>query len=145
MTSASHGDAARGAEGRRFAGFIVAGGIAAAVNLGSRWLLSHVLPYEAAVAVAYLAGMATAFWLSREYVFRPAGDRNAGEFGRFALVNAGSFLVVLGVSVGLARYGLPAIGWRWRPEDIAHLVGVASPIVLSYYAHKHFSFAKAAA
>jgi putative flippase GtrA len=68
-----------------------------------------------------------------------------GEFLRFAIVNAVSFLVVLAVSVGLAEWLLPAIGWRWHREDVAHLVGVMSPILLSYYAHKHFSFGKSAA
>lgn len=131
---------ARRTEQRRFAGFVVTGGIAAGVNLGARWALSHALPYPAAIAIAYLLGMATAYCLSRAYVFERTGQRWTAEFARFALVNAASFLVVLGVSLMLARWLLPAIGWRWHAEDVAHLVGVASPIVLSYYAHKHFSF-----
>lgn len=140
MTATVDRSAARRAEGKRFAGFVVTGGIAALANLVSRWLLSHVVDYPLAVTLAYLVGMTTAYLLARTYVFRPTGGRWQHEFGRFAMVNAVSFLVVLGISVGLADWLLPAIGWRWHAEDVAHLVGVMSPIVLSYYAHKHFSF-----
>jgi putative flippase GtrA len=130
-------------EGRRFASFIVTGGIAAAVNLVTRWGLSLVVPYELAVALAYLVGMTTAFLLARRYVFDAGGASWLVEYGRFAMVNVMSFFIVLGVSVGLARYGFPAIGMTWHAEDLAHLIGVISPIAISYYAHKHFSFAKA--
>lgn len=131
---------ARREEGRRFAGFVVTGGLAAVANLAARWLLSHTMPYAPAVTLAYLVGMATAYLLARAYVFKPAGHRRAGEVARFAMVNAVSFLVVLGVSVGLADWLLPAIGWRWHAAEVAHLLGVMSPVALSYYAHKHFSF-----
>jgi putative flippase GtrA len=127
-------------EGRRFASFIVTGSIAALVNLASRWLLSQVMPYEAAVSVAYLFGMTTAFLLARMFVFLASGDSWLAEYGRFALVNTFSFFVVLGVSAGMLRLVLPFIGCNWHAEEIAHLVGVVSPIVLSYYAHKHYSF-----
>lgn len=127
-------------EGRRFASFIVTGGIAALVNLGSRWLLSHAMPYEVAVALAYLVGMTTAFLLARLFVFNASSDSWPAEYGRFAVVNAFSFAVVLAFSAGMLRLVLPFIGWAWHTEEIAHLVGVVSPIVLSYFAHKHYSF-----
>lgn len=134
------GAVAGSGEGKRFASFIVTGGIAALVNLGSRWLFSHAMPYEAAVALAYLVGMTTAFLLARMFVFNASGDSWLAEYGRFAVVNAFSFAVVLGVSAGMLRLVLPFMGWTWHAEEIAHLVGVVSPIVLSYYAHKHYSF-----
>lgn len=143
--SADAAAAPRREEARRFAAFLVTGGMAAGANLVSRWVFSFAMPYAAAVTLAYLVGMVTAFLLARRYVFEPGRGGWAGEFGRFAIVNAGSFLVVLGVSVGLARVVLPAIGWNWHAEDLAHLIGVASPIVLSYYAHKYFSFRRPAA
>ena len=125
---------------RRFFGFVVTGGLAAGVNLLSRWLLSRVLVYTAAVALAYLAGMATAYVLARAFVFEPSHGRWQGEFMRFATVNLVSFPVVLAVSVVFDWWLLPVMGWTWHREEVAHLVGVSSPIVLSYYAHKHFSF-----
>lgn len=135
---------ARRAEAGRFATFVVTGGIAATANLLSRWLLSRVLAYPFAVTLAYLVGTVTAYLLARAWVFAPTGDPHR-EIARFAAVNAVGFLVVLAVSVALADRVLPAIGWRWHPDDVAHLAGVASPILLSYYAHKHFSFGARAA
>lgn len=129
---------------RQFVSFVVTGGIAAIVNLGVRWLLSLMLVYEVAVTLAYLVGMTTAFLLARSFVFRPETGDVIGEYCRFAAVNVVSFLVVLGVSVGLARMLFPAIGFAWHPEDVAHLIGVVSPILLSYYAHKYFSFGRRA-
>jgi putative flippase GtrA len=125
---------------RRFGGFVLTGGIAALVNLVTRYAISFVLVYEVAVAVAYLIGMTTAFLLSRHFVFKASGRSWAEEYGRFAIVNAFAFAQVWLVSIGLARFVFPAIGFDWHAEDVAHLIGVASPIVTSYYAHKNFSF-----
>lgn len=127
---------------RQLVAFVVTGGIAALANLASRWALSHALPYVAAVTIAYLIGMTIAFLLARRFVFTARAVHWRHEYGRFALVNIVSLLVVLAVSVGLRDLILPAIGWHWHPEDVAHLIGVASPILLSFYAHKHFSFGR---
>ena len=48
-----------------------------------------------------------------------------------------------GVTILLARFILPAIGWTFEPAATSHLVGIASPVVTSYFAHKYFTFAKA--
>ncbi|GAC1339352.1 MAG: hypothetical protein NVSMB18_07400 [Acetobacteraceae bacterium] len=137
-THAIQGQAAP--EATRFASFIVTGGIAAGVNVLSRYVLSLAIPYEIAVAIAYLFGMTTAFLLARRFVFADSGRPWWSEYGRFALVNVASFIQVWLVSVLLARVLFPNIGFEWHAEDVAHVIGVASPIVLSYYLHKHFSF-----
>jgi putative flippase GtrA len=124
----------------RFARFAVAGGVAAAVNIASRWVFSLALVYELAVACAYLVGMGTAFLLNRAYVFERPGDGVAGQFVRFAAVNALAFAQVWVVSVGLDRLVFPKVGWSWHAETIAHTIGVLSPIATSYFGHKHFSF-----
>ncbi|MDB5698719.1 MAG: GtrA family protein [Alphaproteobacteria bacterium] len=135
------GSARQRGDGRQLASFVVTGAIAAAVNLVARWLLSLVLPYEVAIMVAFPIAMTTAFLLARRYVFAPGGGGWVAEYGRFILVNLMAFVIVLGVSVGFARLIFPFIGFVWHPEDIAHLIGVMSPLLLSYYAHKHYSFA----
>lgn len=127
-------------EARRFASFLVTGGIAAGVNLLSRWAMSHVMSYALAIVLAYLMGMTTAYLLARRFVFTTGSAGWRQEFGRFALVNVVSALVVLGISIGLARFVFPTLGFVWHAEDVAHLIGVASPIVMSYFAHKHYSF-----
>jgi putative flippase GtrA len=125
-----------------FGRFLVTGGVAAGVNVGARWLLSHAMVYEIAVVVAYLVGMATAYALTRLFVFERSGRAMVDEAVRFALVNAVALVQVWVVSVGLARLAFPAVGFAWHAEDIAHLIGVAIPAVTSYFGHRHFSFAK---
>ena len=127
-------------EASRFASFVVTGGIAAAVNVGSRYLLSQAMSYGAAVAVAYVIGMTTAYLLARRYVFDGRGGSWLPAYLRFALVNVAAFIQVWVVSVGLAEYGFPRLGFTWHAEDIAHVIGVVSPVLTSYYLHKHFSF-----
>jgi putative flippase GtrA len=124
----------------QFALFLVTGGIAAAVNIVTRMALERFVSYEVAVGLAYLAGMITAFILARVFVFKPAGGDAHGEFFRFALVNGVAFAQVWIVSVGLARIIFPAIGFDWHTETVAHIIGVLSPVVVSYILHKRFSF-----
>lgn len=134
---------ASGVGGRReahaFAAFVVSGGVAAGVNVVSRYVLSRWLTFEAAVAVAFVLAMTTAFLLNRAFVFRSSA-RWIGQYGRFAVVNLIAFVQVFLVSESLVRLLFPAVGLRWHPLEIGHLVGVMSPIVTSYYAHKHFTF-----
>ncbi len=131
------------AEAQRLASFAVTGGIAAVCNLGVRFLLSRVMRYELAVLFAYLVGMVVAFVLARSFVFEKSGRGWHGQLARFAIVNLIGFAQVWLVSVGLVRLVFPRIAFHWHPEDLGHLIGVASPVFVSYYAHKHFSFRSA--
>lgn len=128
-------------ETRRFVAFLLTGGLAAGVNVASRVVFDLVMPYEAAVLVAYLVGMTTAFFLARLFVFEASGRSLHVEYGRFALVNVAALMQVLVVSVGLAKLVFPAIGLHWNAELIAHVIGVLSPVLVSYQGHKRFSFA----
>jgi putative flippase GtrA len=128
---------------RQFLAFAVTGGVAALVNLLSRYGLSSVTQYEAAVAIAYLIGMTTAFLLARRFVFPASGQPLAVEYGRFGLVNVAGFIQVWIVSVTLVRVVFPKLHFEWRAEEVAHLIGVVSPIAVSYYGHRNFSFKRA--
>lgn len=125
----------------RFASFLVTGGIAAAVNWGSRLALSQVMSLELAVVVAYLIGMATAYVLARLFVFDASGRAVTDEVSRFAAVNVVALVQVWLVTIGLARFVFPAVGFDWHDEAVAHAVGVASPAVTSYFGHRYFTFA----
>ncbi|OMP38280.1 hypothetical protein BMR86_18970, partial [Stenotrophomonas sp. KAs 5-3] len=57
---------------RQFVLFLIAGGLAAGVNIGSRLLLGHWLAYIPSILVAYCLGMATAFVLGKQFVFEKA-------------------------------------------------------------------------
>lgn len=126
----------------RFAKFLATGGIAALVNLASRYALNFLMPFEIAVAVAYLIGMTTAYVLARVFVFEASGRSVASEFYRFAVVNVFALGVVWIVSVGLARVVFPAVGFTWHADDVAHLIGVLAPAVTSYLGHRHYTFGR---
>ena len=130
-------------EGLRFARFLAMGGIAVGVNVGTRWLLSFTMAYEIAVALSYLAGMATAFALMRLFVFALSDRPVWSQFTRFAMVNAVSFTQVWLVSVGLVRVVFPHAGFAWHAETVGHVIGVLSPVGKSYLLHRGFSFARA--
>ena len=127
---------------RRFAAFLLVGGLAAVVNVATRALVSLVAPFGVAIASAFLVALFVAFTLNRIYVFQSAGSRTH-EFGKFLVVNLAALLQIWAVSMLLARFVLPWIGESWDPELVAHTVGVLSPVATSYVAHKRFTFARA--
>lgn len=127
-----------------FIRFIVTGGIAAGVNIGSRVLLSLYMSFEIAVVVAYLFGMTTAYILARLFVFESSGQAVHHEYMRFALVNMVALAQVWLISVGLANWLFPLIGFTWHPDLVAHMIGVTSPVFTSYYGHKLFTFKRTA-
>lgn len=127
-------------ERARFLRFLLTGGVAAGVNVGSGIVFNLLLPYEFAIMFAYLAGMTTAFVLARLFVFERAGSTVQSQYLRFAIVNVVAFAQVWLVSVGFARFFFPWLGWTWHTETLAHMIGVASPVVTSYFGHKLFSF-----
>ena len=126
--------------GRRFPLFLVAGGIAALANIGSRWLLNQVIPYVPSIVLAYLVGMVTAFVLNRAFVFKRAENPLHSQVMWFTIVNIAALLQTLVVSVVLADWVFPAIGFRFHAETVAHVIGVVVPVFTSYIGHKRFTF-----
>jgi putative flippase GtrA len=127
---------------RRFLRFLLTSGAAAGVNLGARWLLNQFVDFEIAVFIAFWFGVTTAYLLAKTYVFDSSGRSSASEFRRFLTVNVFALILVWTVSVGLARWMFPAIDFNWRPDDVAHFIGVVTPAVLSYFGHRFYTFAE---
>ena len=120
--------------------FLLAGGAAAGVNYGSRFLFSIWLPFVVAVTLAYLCGMLAAFIGMRRYVFAASGPDVAGQARRFTLVNMAAVVQTIALSM-LMRFLLSSQGLAaQRSEAIAHLVGVLVPVASSFFFHKTFSF-----
>jgi putative flippase GtrA len=129
--------------GGNFLPFVLAAGASVPVNIGARIALSHWTRYEFAVLLAHGVGMLTAFILSRVFVFEASGRSVASELGRFALVNVVSAAVTWCVSVGLLYRVFPWVGFRYEPELVAHLIGLAASAVTSFIGHSRFSFRRA--
>ena len=125
--------------GAQFFRFLLAGGVAAAANYGSRFAFSAVLPYAAAIACAYAVGMIVAFTLMRQYVFFAGGQPWAPQVARFLAINALALLQTLVVSLLLARWLRPVAG-EAQAQAIGHLVGVVVPVFTSFLGHRHATF-----
>ena len=124
---------------RQFLGFLLTGGLAAAVNFGSRIVYNRWLDFSSAVVLAYLTGMVTAFILARSFVFTQSSQSVQRSAMFFVLVNGVAVLQTWAISMAL-YYQLPIAGvTQWVPE-VAHAVGVAVPVFTSYLGHKKFSF-----
>jgi len=129
------------APSRQFVLFLLAGGLAAAVNFGSRILLSQWLEYVPAIFGAYCLGMITAFTLNKVFVFSDADNRLHHQVLWFIAINLGAAVQTILISLLFARWLLPAMGVDFHNETIAHAIGVAVPVITSYIGHKRFSFA----
>lgn len=125
---------------RQFVLFLIAGGLAAGVNIGSRLLLGHWLAYIPSILVAYCLGMATAFVLGKQFVFEKAQNPLHQQALWFMAVNAAAVVQTLLISVSLSHWLLPAMGMHFHNDTMAHVVGVLAPVVTSYFGHKHLSF-----
>jgi putative flippase GtrA len=124
----------------RFLKFLVAGGIAAGVNFGSRIVFNHWMPFSAAIVVAYIAGMITAFILTKLFVFDKSVHSTSRSVMYFTLVNLVAVLQTWLVSMALLYYVLPWMGVAWHNKEIAHFFGVIVPVFTSYIGHKKLSF-----
>ena len=129
-----------GSDRVKFLYFLLAGGSSVLINILVRMGLSLFMPYEVAVVIAHLAGMAVAFTAIKLFVFERSGRAVGSEMLRFALVNMVSLAQTWIVAVGLVRFVFPSIGMTYAPELIAHVTGLASTAVTSFLLHRHFSF-----
>jgi putative flippase GtrA len=124
----------------QFMKFLVAGGLAAAVNVGSRILLSHWLPYVPAILLAFCLGLVTAFALNKLFVFNQASNRLHQQVFWFVAINLAAVLQTLAISLLVARWLLPALHVDFYNDTIGHALGVAVPVITSYIGHKRLSF-----
>lgn len=120
--------------------FLLLGGLAAAINWLVRFPLSLLMPFPAAVFVAYLIGMGAGFTLYRAFVFPGSTLPVPVQVATFLAVNVIGAGVVMGVSLALLHHLLPMIGWTFMPEALAHGVGIAAGAAANFVGHKHLSF-----
>lgn len=120
--------------------FLLLGGLAAAINWLVRFPLSLVLPFPAAVFIAYLIGMSAGFTLYRAYVFPNSARPVSAQAALFLIVNAVGAVVVMAMSLALLDRVLPVIGWRFLPEAFAHGTAIGVGAVANFFGHKYLSF-----
>ncbi len=124
----------------RLVRFIVVSGVAALINFGSRILFSLVAPYPVAIALAFCAGISSAFVLNRWFVFDEPTISLREQMFWFLAVNLFALAQTMAVSLLLEYWLFPAVGMRWHSEAVAHAIGIVFPIASSYLGHKKLSF-----
>ena len=121
--------------------FILIGGSAAVINVAARAAFNLVVPFEAAIVLAFPIALTFAFLLNRMFVFHNARAYDAHvQYVRFAIVNIGSLGLIWAISVGLARVAFPAVHLVWHADGTAHAIGVAAPALSSYFLHRCYTF-----
>ena len=122
--------------------FFAAGAIAAAVNFGSRFLFSTWMPFELAVVLAYLTGMAIAFTLFTYKVFNRSSNSKAKSLFRFTIVNVVGLVQTWVLSIIFLNTIFSGSGQLG--EAISHLSAMSFVTVTSYFLHRRYTFSFAA-
>lgn len=119
----------------------MAGGLATLVNWLVRFPLSLILPFDAAVAAAYVFGMFIGFFLYRHWVFPPSTSALTSQVLRFTAVNflgagvaivTAPHLAAFGAQTGLSLQGSLAMG---------HAAALGLGALINYFGHKLITFA----
>ena len=124
----------------QFARYLLAGGLAAGANYGSRFVFSIWTGFETAVILAFFVGLTTGFLLMRQFVFYGTGKPIAPQVAKYLVVNLVALMLTVAVSSYMARWLLPSLGVRDYAEAIAHAFGVAAPVLTSYFGHRLGTF-----
>lgn len=125
---------------RQFVVFLLTGGTAALVNFVTRILYNQWMGFSAAVVVAYVTGMITAYVLARLFVFRGSTQTLQRSMVFFTLVNVLAIVQTWAVSLLMAYTILPTLGVSQFRLEIAHAVGIVIPVFTSFLGHKYWSF-----
>jgi len=124
----------------QFARFFFAALSAALVNFVARILLDPYIGYNKAIVVSYVIGTVFAFFLYQREVFGKGTRPFWQEAGMYLFVTLAAMAQTLIVSVLLADYVFPYVGWHWYGKEIAHIVGMAVPMFSSFLGHKYLTF-----
>jgi energy-coupling factor transport system substrate-specific component len=128
------------AELKRIGRFLLAGGFAAFVNWAARFPLNEVMPFGAAVLVAYAVGMAVGFTLYRVFVFEARDGRAGDQLWKFLLVNLVGAVEVWALAMASVHWLAPAIGWTEWVEPVSHAAAIGIGAATSYVGHRLLTF-----
>lgn len=129
----------------QFGKFLVAGGFAALANFASRFFFEPFTGFWQAVALAYVVGFLTAFFLNRRFVFPASGKPLHHEMAWFFLFNALAFPVVVFAALGLEHYVFSHFLPLPLARAAAHGCAIILPVFVNFVAHKMVTFREAGA
>ena len=125
---------------REFVYFIFTGGLAALVNIITRFVFSFFLNFTLSILSSYLIAMVFAYYLARRFVFKKSKKPIYSSFALFSLVNLLAICQTLLISIVTREYlSGKMINFQYI-NLISHTLGVLTPIFTSFIGHKYFSF-----
>lgn len=125
----------------KFLLFLLCGGIAALANIYSRVIFNKFLSYKVSIVLAFFIGLLVAFLLFKFVVFKKKNLHNLNkEIVKFIIVNALALIQTFVVSLVFADYIFVWCNLSYHRYDIAHIIGVVTPVVTSYIFHSVFTF-----
>jgi len=129
----------------QFIKFCFFAGLAAASNIGARYIFSIVgMNYQVAVVSAYTIGMVINFLLNRQYSF-PKGARQIIQEARTFIVVAliGLLLTIVLATLFVFIMQKMSLGLQLNIiETVSHVASVGIVAIYSFFAHKYLTFRK---
>lgn len=123
---------------QQFYKYLLVGGFATIVDATVyKTLVDITVPYKLALAISFIFGLTTNFWLSRRYVFGIYWQNWFVQYIVFATVAMNSLLANYGV-IGIL---VDNLGWDAK-HIVTRLVSAACVAILSFTGHKLYSFAQ---
>lgn len=119
--------------------FILAGGVAAAINWLVRFPLSALMAFVPAVLLASAIGMLVGFITYRTFVFPGSKRPMHAQIRDFVIINISSFFAVA-ASAMLIRGVLVSSMSLGPAEALAHGVAIGIGAALNYFGHNSLTF-----
>jgi len=129
----------------QFFKFLIFGGLAAVVNISSRFAFSKfsLLDYNTAITAAYILGMIINFSLNKVYTFPSSHNRTYLEVRKFVVI-ALMGLILTNLFALLFVYILKNIFFiqitNNSLEAYSHILAVGFVAIFSFLGHKYFTF-----
>lgn len=126
---------------RRFYFYLLIGGSAALVNIGSRYLLSEraAVPFAASLAIAYTLGLLWNFGFNKFLNYRSHKKEMHIQLARFFMVAVGGLLLTLLLSEIL--YLLLSLRLDQEMAELAgHVMAVGLVMLYSFAMHTKYTF-----
>lgn len=119
--------------------YILAGGLAAAVNWLVRFPLSTVMQFLPAVILAFAIGMFVGFAMYRTFVFPGSARPTHLQIRDFIAVNLVTLAIVASAAMELRNLLEPYMT-AFSAEAVAHASAIAIGAALNYLGHSVFTF-----